>query len=113
MVRIDSSAEGYLQISWTIVFWSFFFAVVHAILEIIFLRLEADALRQSFMHYSIVCFNARAGWIPFDHLYLPVAKSEDEKQEIINYDMIQSSFHHMDFEFDDDNCQFLINRIAS
>ena len=45
MANIDASAEGYVQISWTIVFWSFFFAVVHAILEVIFLRLEADALR--------------------------------------------------------------------
>lgn len=86
MIKIDSSSEGYVQISWTIVFWSFFFAVLHAILEIIFLRLEADALRQSFMHYSIVCFNARSGWIAFDHLYLPVAKNEGEDQDTLNYD---------------------------
>ena len=45
MANIDASTEGYVQISWTIVFWSFFFAVIHAILEVIFLRLEADALR--------------------------------------------------------------------
>ena len=113
MARVDASVEGYVQISWTIVFWSFFFAIIHAILEVIFLRLEADALRQSFMHYSIVCFNARSGWIPFDHLYLPVAKTEKEEQDTINYELIQSSFHTMAFDFDDDNCQLLINLIAS
>jgi hypothetical protein len=41
------------------------FALLHAILEIIFLRIESTTYFLSFSHYSIICFNGRFGWVPF------------------------------------------------
>ena len=41
------------------------FAVLHAILEVIVMRLEARACKTTLIHYAIVCFNARFDWVPF------------------------------------------------
>lgn len=41
------------------------FAVLHGILELFVLSMEADATRTGFVHYCILCFNGRFGWIPF------------------------------------------------
>ena len=42
-------------------------ALLHGVIEFIFLSLEAKACKTNLIHYSIICFNARFGWIPFSH----------------------------------------------
>lgn len=59
-------------------------AVIHAIFEMMFLHLEALSCMTTKIHYSIVCFNARFGWIPFIHFFTSVGgfdtnESENEK----------------------------------
>ena len=44
---------------------SVFMAVCHLILEMILINLESKATNTSMGNYSIVCFNAREGWLPF------------------------------------------------
>jgi len=40
-------------------------AVLHFILEFVSLKLEAGACQTRLMHYSIICYNGRLGWVPF------------------------------------------------
>ena len=44
---------------------SLFIAISHAILEWIFLALEAKVSKTSILNYMIVCFNGRYGWVPY------------------------------------------------
>jgi hypothetical protein len=53
-------------------------AVIHAIFEVIFLHLEAVSCKTTKIHYTIVCFNARFGWIPFIHYFSSVSGFDDE-----------------------------------
>jgi hypothetical protein len=61
-------------------------AIVHAIFEIIFLHLEAVSCKTTKIHYTIVCFNARFGWIPFIHYFSSVS-GFDEKVDSNTMDM--------------------------
>lgn len=38
----------------------------HAILEVMFIYMEAQASKTSFINYAIVCFNGRFGWVPYN-----------------------------------------------
>jgi hypothetical protein len=78
MYGIDKDDPDFIELDWSIILISLGFAGAHAILEIIFLLFEANALEQTLMHYSIVCYNARAGWLPFNHQFSPLALQEDE-----------------------------------
>ena len=53
-------------------------AVIHAIFEVIFLHLEAVSCKTSKIHYTIVCFNARFGWIPFIHYFSSVSGFDND-----------------------------------
>jgi hypothetical protein len=53
-------------------------ALVHAFFEIIFVYLEAISCKTTVIHYMIVCFNARFGWIPFVNFFSSLA-GFDEK----------------------------------
>jgi len=41
-------------------------AISHALLESIFLYMEAQASKTSFINYCIICFNGRFGWVPYN-----------------------------------------------
>ena len=55
-------------------------AVIHAIFEFMFLHLEAVSCKTTKIHYTIVCFNARFGWIPFSHYFSSVSGSDDKEE---------------------------------
>ena len=46
-------------------------AILHAVLEWIFLALEAKVSKTSILNYMIVCFNGRYGWVPYQE-YLTI-----------------------------------------
>ena len=73
MTNIDKNDPDYIELNWDVIIISLGFAGGHAVMELIFLLFEASALHQTLMHYSIVCYNARAGWLPFNHEYTPIA----------------------------------------
>jgi len=66
---MDSDDAVELGVSEETVWLSLLSAFVHALMELAFLILEASSARTSFMHYSIVCFNGRFGWVPFVNLF--------------------------------------------
>jgi len=67
-------------------------AIIHAFFEMIFVYLEAVSCKTTVMHYFIVCFNARFGWIPFVNFFSSLAGYDDEAkgQEELNYENMKS-----------------------
>jgi hypothetical protein len=85
-------------------------AVLHAVVEMLFIYLEKVANKTSFMHYSIICFNGRFDWVPFTNHFSQ--QNENSKVErFFNYDDISSQFLCMQFQlnyqFTDDTLQSL------
>ena len=60
---------------------SIMLAFAHAILEFLFLYMEAQASKTSFLNYCIICFNGRFGWVPYnDFLIVSSQKLIDESE---------------------------------
>lgn len=53
---------------------SLMLALLHGLLEAIFLAMEAQASKTSFINYCIVCFNGRFGWVPFNDYLIQMAQ---------------------------------------
>jgi len=64
-------------------------AFVHASIELAFLILESSSAKTSFMHYTIVCFNGRFGWVPFVNLFTSSAPLSEKNKEVIDFDKIE------------------------
>ena len=58
-----------LDISMEAILISLGFALLHTVIEVIFLQMEATATKTTLTHYSIICFNGRFGWVPFSHIF--------------------------------------------
>jgi hypothetical protein len=79
--------------------------------------MEAKACKTNVLHYSIVCFNARFGWIPFNHLFSSMTGGATTKYENnIDYEDITSSLFtqqfEVEFDFTKSSAQTLINCIS-
>ena len=71
----DKDAEYEFGVSITAIIVSIILAFSHALLEILFLYMEAQASKTSFINYCIVCFNGRFGWVPYND-YLIVTSQQ-------------------------------------
>lgn len=71
----DKDAEYEFGVSITAIIVSIILAFSHALLEILFLYMEAQATKTSFINYCIVCFNGRFGWVPYND-YLIVTSQQ-------------------------------------
>lgn len=70
-------------------------ALLHAIFEMIFVYLEAYSCKTTVIHYFIVCFNARFGWIPFVNFFSSLAGFDEDTEnqaENLNYEGMKSQF---------------------
>jgi hypothetical protein len=107
---------AYLSIDNSVIMGSLGCALAHAIIEFVFVRLEARACKTTLIHYSIICFNARFGWIPFQHLFSSIGGKTDEDDLNINYEDIKSSIFKQEFDvefaFSKSTAQVLINSIS-
>ena len=80
------------------------FAVLHASIELMFINLEKKANKTTMMHYLIICFNGRFGYVPFTQYF---ASNTDIKDlDTLNYDDISSSmcciYFNMEYDFTED-----------
>jgi hypothetical protein len=89
---------AYLAIDNSVIIGSLGCALAHAVIEFVFVRLEARACKTTLIHYSIICFNARFGWIPFQHLFSSVSGKTDEDDLNIDYECIKSSIFKQEFD---------------
>lgn len=58
---------------------SLFLSIVHLIFEGIFLLMESQVTKTSLLNYSIVCFNGRFGWVPYEDYLTDASKKEDNQ----------------------------------
>ena len=73
------------------------FALAHALIEGIFIYVETQANKTSMMNYLIICFNGRFGFVPYLDKFDPKNR---EKNQVLNYDLIQSSLFGQTFKMD-------------
>jgi hypothetical protein len=89
---MDTESTKFLDVDMSLIVSSLTCAFLHGIIEVIFLKMEAKACKTDLIHYSIVCFNARFGWIPFNHLFSSLTGgTSTEFENNINYEDITSS----------------------
>lgn len=95
-------------------------AVLHAFFEMIFVYLEAVSCKTTVIHYFIVCFNARFGWIPFVNFFSSLAGFDEDagdQQEDLNYEGMKSQIcgikFQMHFRFSNSSCATLITSLSN
>ena len=97
-------------------------ALVHAFFEMIFVYLEAVSCKTTVIHYMIVCFNARFGWIPFVNFFSSLAGFDEKSnsssgQENLNYEQMKSGIcgvkFQMKFKFSNSSAAVLINSLSN
>ena len=97
-------------------------ALAHAFFEMIFVYLEAVSCKTTVIHYMIVCFNARFGWIPFVNFFSSLAgfdekSSSSAAQENLNYEQMKSGIlgvkFQMKFRFSNSSADVLINSLSN
>lgn len=82
-----------LGVSLEVIISSLGCALLHAIFELIFVYLEAISCKTTVIHYFIVCFNARFGWIPFVNFFTSLAgfdENANKSTENLNYEGMTS-----------------------
>lgn len=75
-MRNDPVELEALDISLETIMISIGFAILHAAIEAMFINLEKKANKTTMMHYLIICFNGRFGYVPFKQ-YLTLDKIPD------------------------------------
>ena len=110
-VEISFSDKVNLEMDFMTILVSLISAIVHGVIELIFLQLEAISCKTTLMHYSIICFNARFGWVPFAHKFSSLAGFEGkdsivkENEQNLNYERMISDLcgkkFRMTFKFSD------------
>lgn len=95
-------------------------ALVHAFFEMIFVYLEAISCKTTVIHYMIVCFNARFGWIPFVNFFSSLAGFDEKSSanpENLNYEAMKSGLcgvkFQMKFKFSNSSASVLINSLSN
>ena len=77
---------------------SILLALTHGVLECVFLYMEAQASKTSFVNYCIICFNGRFGWVPYnDYLISTSQKMFEEGQDQEQRDKKRSDKVELDF----------------
>ena len=77
----DEEGRNVLGISFEELMISLTFAIAHATLEIIFLKIESNSCEMSLSSYSIVCLNNRFNWVPFQDKL----KNYERTEDVIDY----------------------------
>lgn len=86
----------------------------------IFVYLEAVSCKTTIIHYMIVCFNARFGWIPFVNFFSSLAGFDEKSSanpENLNYEQMKSGIcgikFQMKFKFSNSSAAVLINSLSN
>lgn len=80
----DENGMDDFGVSLTAIAVSILLAIIHAILECLFLYMEAQASKTSFVNYCIICFNGRFGWVPYNDYLISTSQkmlAEGQDQE--------------------------------
>ena len=83
MVRKEEAND--VDVNLKVIVISILLAVVHGLIEAIFIVMEKVANKTSTMNYLMICFNGRFGFIPFVEC-LDKKKNLSEKSDVLDYD---------------------------
>jgi hypothetical protein len=75
----DQNAMDEFGVSVTAIVVSILLAISHALLECVFLYMEAQASKTSFVNYCIICFNGRFGWVPYNDFLIGTSQKMQEE----------------------------------
>ena len=73
-----------MGVSLNAIFMSIALAGVHGFLEAIYLKIEAQAAKTTFLNYCIVCFNGRFNWVPYNDYLISMTTEKDNTDEDVN-----------------------------
>lgn len=65
-------------------------ALLHTIIEMVYLNVESKACKTTLTQYSIVCFNGRFGWVPYANNFTSSEQTKQISNEVLSYDNINS-----------------------
>lgn len=83
MVR--KQEENDVDVNLQVIVISILLAVVHGMIEAIFIVMEKEANKTSTMNYLMICFNGRFGFIPFVEC-LNKKNNSSEYNDVLDYD---------------------------
>jgi hypothetical protein len=98
-LRNNEAERVELDVSLEAIMFSISLAVLHTGIELVFIYLEKVANKTDFMHYTIICFNGRFGFVPFTNHFSNRDASEDVV-DYFNYDNISSNLCCLKFQLD-------------
>ena len=78
----DEKAKAEFGLSGTAIVVSVLLALSHALLECVFLYMEARASKTSFINYCIICFNGRFGWVPYNDYLIATSQILSDEQKV-------------------------------
>lgn len=117
---LNHDGEDELGVGMAAILASLGCALVHAFFEMIFVYLEAVSCKTTVIHYMIVCFNARFGWIPFVNFFSSLAGFDEKTSsspENLNYEAMKSGLcgikFQMKFKFSNSSAAVLINSLSN
>lgn len=76
--KADDNSVREFDVSFISIVISILLALSHALLESIFLYIEAQASKTSFINYCIICFNGRFGWVPYNDYLITTSQKMQE-----------------------------------
>ena len=124
---VQSAAEAQdLDISVVAIVISLSLSVAHGILEVIFLQMEANATRTSFLQYCMICYNGRFNWIPYLDFIIDfyqrgnLGQNEEDLQNeevVLDYEDISTKFCcaelRVNFKFSAETLQQLVKKMIA
>ena len=75
LVRHPEEKEE-IQVDMETILFSVACAVLHGVVEIFMLNVESLSAKTSVLHYLIVCFNGRFGWVPYTNKFKEATDEE-------------------------------------
>lgn len=97
---------------------SILLALIHAVIEIIFLKIESQEVKTTFLHYSIICFNGRFGWVPFLENFTSTKRKVDSSKPLeLDYECLQTNYccakFNLEYHFGNDSLAQLTKAICN
>jgi len=55
-------------------------AMIHGLIEMLYFWIESKACKTTYLHYILICFNGRFGWVPYLHKFENAQSIATEKE---------------------------------
>ena len=96
----DQNAINKFDVSVSSLAISIMLSLLHTVLEGLFIWIESKATKTSFMNYTIICFNGRFGWVPYNYFLVNVQQKmlQSSSSSNKNIDLTDEKRIELDFQ---------------